>query len=1078
MLQWVVSSALKYRRPVLAVGVVVVAAALWELGHAKVDALPEFTPPTVDVQTEALGLSAEEVEQLVTVPLEQNFLNGIPFLDTISSRSVPGLSSVTLVFEPHTSLFTARQLVQERLSLTTELPNVSKPPEMLQAESSASRLMMIGLSSQRLSPVDLSLLAKYVVRPRLLGVPGVADVAIWGQRDLQLQVQVDPRHLQALGVSLDQVVTTAGNALFVSPLTFLEASTPGTGGFIDTANQRLAVQHLLPIKTAQDLSRVAVVNTSGLRLGDVATVVQANQALIGDTSIPRGSALLLVVEKLPRANTIDVTNRVTQMLKTLRPGLGDVNVDTSVYRPATFIETAIGNLRHAVVIAALLVVVALVLLFFDWGAAVIALVTVPASLITASYVLYLRHTTFYATVVAGLLLGVAIVVHDAVVVTEAIRRRPDASTAGAPAAAKPIGSPLAETVVGIGRPLTYATIIAIVGLAPLLFLAGLPSKPFLPPIAASYALAVGASLLTAVTLTPALAGLLLPSQGLESGQTTTRLAHWIRQPYQALLARAIHTPAPVGLLVGALAVAGLVSVSQLVASLRPTFRETELVVQWDGPPGTSLTEMDRVLGRAQAELRSVHGVHDVGVQVGRAVSGDQVVAVDSGQLWVELDRDADRGATVAAVERVVSGYPGFRRQVFTYFNDRVKAAGPAMAAPVIVRVYGQDFSVLHAKADEIRQLLTGVNGVVAPQVESQTQAPTIAVGVDLGAAQAHGIKPGDVRRAATTLVSGLDVGSLYEDQRVFQVAVVGMPSVRQNLTAVQDLVIDTPEGGHVRLGDVARVQIAPSLNLIKHQDVSRYLDVSAEVRGRNVNSVLADVHRRLNRVSLPLQYIAKVLNGHSAQSAANRRIAGAVALSAVIIFLLLQAAFDSWLLAAIAFLAVPLSLVGGAIALWASGSVISLGATVGFFAVGALAVRASILLLTAFRDAERAEPELPRADIIQHVASEQIGPTLGAAVVAALAFLPFVTIGSVPGTEIVGAMAGVILGGLVSLSLVNLFALPVAYLWCAGRKRARPGQRGADTSVVEELAEVPASVGPTPHGPLQPRRGRPGEAPV
>ncbi|MCU1452108.1 MAG: transporter, partial [Acidimicrobiales bacterium] len=480
MLTWLARLSLRHGRTVVVVALVALVAGCWHVRHAKVDALPEFNPPTVEIQTEALGLSAQEVEQLVTTPLEHNFLNGMPFLDSIRSRSVPGLCSVVLVFKPGTDLFTARQLVQERLSLTGELPNVSKPPQMLQAVSATSRVMSIGLSSRQLSGIQMSVLAKFGIRPRLLGVPGVANVSIFGQRDLQLQVQVDPLALRAHGVSLDQIITTTGNALFVSPLTFLEASTPGSGGFFDTPNQRLQVQHILPIKSPEDLAKVAVAEVSPpLRLGDVASVVQDHQPLIGDATLKNGPGLVMVVEKLPGANTIEVTKAVDAALDTLAPGLQGIAIDRSIFRPATYVQKASHNVLVGAGVAAMLVLVALGLALFDWRAALVGFVSAALSVVAAAYVLFLRGATFDALVAAGLVVAVGIALHDAVVVTAATHR----------AGVTPEGDGAADdarleaAVVGVGRPISYASLIALVALAPVLFLAALPSKPFLPPVA-------------------------------------------------------------------------------------------------------------------------------------------------------------------------------------------------------------------------------------------------------------------------------------------------------------------------------------------------------------------------------------------------------------------------------------------------------------------------------------------------------------------------------------------------------------------------------------------------------------------
>ncbi|MGH2726422.1 MAG: efflux RND transporter permease subunit, partial [Actinomycetota bacterium] len=331
----IIGSSLKLRRLAVIVIAGVFFLALTQLGDAPVAMLPEFGPPTVEVQTEALGLSAVEVEQLITAPMEQDLLNGVAFLDAIRSESVAGLSSIELIFEPGTDLFNARQVVQERLSQAHALPNVSKPPQMLQPLSSTNRVMMIKLSSKDISLIDMSVLTRWTIRPRLMGVAGVANVSVWGQRDLQLQVQVDPERLRGRGVTLQQVIESTGNALWSSPLSFLEASTPGTGGFIDTPNQRLGIQHLQPIKNAEQLSAVTIDHTGNrLRLGDVADVVQNHQPLIGDAVFADGPGLLLVVEKFPDADTLKVTDDLDAALASLRPGRTGIRVDSSIFRPA------------------------------------------------------------------------------------------------------------------------------------------------------------------------------------------------------------------------------------------------------------------------------------------------------------------------------------------------------------------------------------------------------------------------------------------------------------------------------------------------------------------------------------------------------------------------------------------------------------------------------------------------------------------------------------------------------------------------------------------------------------------------
>src|SRR6476619_4142695 len=388
-MRWLIGSSLRLRRVVAVVAAGVIVLSVAQLWHASVDTLPEFGPPTVQVQTEALGLSAPEVEQLITVPLEQDLLAGVPWLDTMRSASIPGLSSIELIFDPGTDLLRARQVVQERLTQAAGLPNVSATPHMLQPLSSTSRIMMIRLSSATVSPIEMSVLARWTIRPKLLGVQGVANVSIWAQRQRQLQVQVDPDRLATYGLSLDR--------------------------FIDTANQRLGIQHLQPITTASDLAKVPIDRASGgaLRLGDVADVVEDHQPLIGDAIFTDGDpGLLLIVEKFPGANTLDVTHDVESALDALRPGLSGVTLDPTVYRPAGYMERSAANLGIALVISLVLMIVGLGVLLLGWRGALVGLAAILSSFSVALLVLFLRGTTINTMVLAGLVMALAVVIDD------------------------------------------------------------------------------------------------------------------------------------------------------------------------------------------------------------------------------------------------------------------------------------------------------------------------------------------------------------------------------------------------------------------------------------------------------------------------------------------------------------------------------------------------------------------------------------------------------------------------------------------------------------------------------------------
>jgi len=416
MMTWLIGAVLRMRRLILALLVGVLGLAAVQLHAAAVDAYPEFQPTRVQVQAEALGLSAQEVEQLITVPIEQDLLNGVPWLSSITSRSMPGLSAIDLEFEPGTDLYEARQMVQERMSQAKALPNVGTPPAVIQPTASTSRVAMIGLTSSKVSLIDLSVLARWQIRPRLMSVPGVAQVSIWGQQDRQLQVQVDPARLERRHVTLTQLVETAGNALWVSPLSFVEASTPGTGGFVETPNQRLGVQHVSPIQTADELADVAVEDVRGgpVRLGDVTDVVEDHPVLIGDATDGGRDGLMLVVERFPGADTARVAHDVEEALAAMRPGLADITVDTSVYQPVRYLDSAVRRLGIATLAGLLLLALAVGLLTRSWRVAVVATVAVITSLTVALWLVSLRDGTLTAMTVIGLATAVALVVDDAV----------------------------------------------------------------------------------------------------------------------------------------------------------------------------------------------------------------------------------------------------------------------------------------------------------------------------------------------------------------------------------------------------------------------------------------------------------------------------------------------------------------------------------------------------------------------------------------------------------------------------------------------------------------------------------------
>jgi Cu/Ag efflux pump CusA len=1029
-MRWIIESSLRFRLLVLAITAAVIGFGVAQLRTAPVDIYPEFTPTQVEVQTEALGLSAEEVEQLITVPLEQDLLVGVPFLAEIESVSLPGLSSVLMTFEPGTDLLDARQVVQERLTQAVGaagLPEVAKPPQMIQPVSSNRRVSMITLSSGSLTPIDVSVLSRWVISPQLMGVPGVANVTVWGFRDRQLQVLVDPERLRQNETTLAQVIETAGNALEVSPLTFLEASTPGTGGFIDTANQRLNIFHEQAITTADELAQVPLENsgTAAPRtLGDVTTVVENSQPLIGDAICANEQqCLFLVVEKFPGANTVEVTEGVDAALDAMRPGLGDIRIDSSLYRPASFIESSFEHLGWALLAGALLMLLVIGAVYRDWRRLLISIVAITTSLATSALVLWARGTTLNLMVIAGLVLALTAIIHDAVGDLPAVARRLRESRKQD--SSRPAFAPIVDATATTRYGVLYAVLIVAVATTPLFFLRG-EGGAFLPPIVLSYLLAVVASMVVALTVTPALGLVLLANAPLRSPEFwwRQRMRHGYDQMAPRLVVRtraAFATAAAIGAI-------GLLAVPFLDTSVRPSFKERDVLVHVEAPPGTSLPRVTEITEQAVADLGSLPGVVGVGGQIGRAVMSDQIVNVNSAEIWVKVDAAADYDAALAAISDTVDGFPDVATDVLTYSEERVADLLGSSEDDVVVRIYGENADVLDATADEVQALITDVDGVDGVNVRRALEEPTVEVEVDLARAQAAGVKPGDIRRAAATLLGGITVGNLFEQQKVFDVVVWGAPEIRQSETDIEELLVDAPNGGHVRVGDVAEVRVVPNPTVIRHESVSPYLDVTVDVRGRGVAAVAQDVDALLGQVEFPLEHHAEVMGEFEDRQVDRARIIGVAITAAIAVFLLLQAAFRSWRLAALSMSTLPLALAGGVVAALLSGGTVTLGSIAGLVAVVGFAARAVILLIRRYQELERAEGIAFGVDLVVRGTRQSMVPTLTAALAIAVVLVPIAVLGGVAGFEIVQPMAITVLGGLVTTIVLNLFVVPVLYL--------------------------------------------------
>jgi len=733
---------------------------------------------------------------------------------------------------------------------------------------------------------------------------------------------------------------------------------------------------------------------------------------------------MLVVQKLPWANTLEVTLRVEAALAEMRPGLPGYEIDTTIFRPATFIEMSIDNLTESLLVGGLLVVGVLLLFLYEWRIALISASIIPLSLMFSLLVLSLGGATINVMTLAGLAIAIGAVVDDAIVDVENIIRRlrqlrKEGST-------QSTASIVAEASIEMRGPIVYASLIEISALLPVFFLEGL-SGSFFQPLAQAYVVAGLVSPLIALTVTPALVLMLLGNAPVE--RRSSPILAWLHWIYDKMLEPIVARPRRAYFTMAAIVLAGLSVLSFVGRELLPAFKERDFLMHWITTAGTSHPEMVRITRRACAELLTVPGVRNAGAHIGQANLADEPYGINFTENWISIDPAVDYDATVKKIQATVDGYPGLIRDVQTYLKERIREVLTGTSDAVVIRIYGQDLHVLQSKAQEVKQALKDIKGIADLKVEVHSDIPQVEVELDFAAARLHRINPGDVRRATAVLVSGEEVGDIFLDGKDYLVDVWSTPETRQSVTSIRELLIDTPARGHVRLGDIADIRIRPTPNVVERVGQSRKIDVSANVKGRDLGSVARDVERAVKTVQLPLGYHVEVLGENKERQAADRRllIVGLVAVTAI--FFLLYTSFENWRLALLTFSTLPWALVGGLLAaFFTNGGILSLGSLVGLLTILGIATRNGIMMISHFQHLEEVEGEPFGPALVLRGARERIAPILMTALTTGLALVPLVIRGNIPGQEIEHPMAMVILGGLLTSTLLNLFVLPSLYL--------------------------------------------------
>ena len=687
----------------------------------------------------------------------------------------------------------------------------------------------------------------------------------------------------------------------------------------------------------------------------------------------------------------------------------------------------------------------LCLFLYSWRTAVISVVAIPLSLVAAGLVLHWRGATINTMILAGMVIALGDIVDDAIIdIENVVRRLRQHRSAGSGVSTSRV---ILDASLEVRSAIVYATLIEIVAVAPIFMLEGL-SGSFFRPLATSYALALLASMVVALTVTPAMSLIFFRNPS-SLRHKESPVVPALQRGYHYILQKIVYRPRRAYVAVGLATVMGVAALPLLGQSLLPSFKERDFLMHWLTVPGTGQPEMFRISARANHELLEIPGVRNAGSHIGQALLMDEVVGIDFGENWISVDPSVDYDETLAKVQEVVDGYPGLNRDVLTYLKERIREVLTGSSEAITIRIYGQDLPQLQETADEVNEILASVPGVTENHVESLKDIPQVSVVVDLKEAQRYGLKPGDVRRTAARLLAGEEVGDIFRDGKAYDVQVWSSPETRDTYGDIENLLFDTPSGEYVRLKDVADVTIEPVPNVIYHDALARSLDVGANIDGtRDLGSIVADVESRLEDYDWPEEYHAEFLGEYTERrAAANRLNAGAIA-AAIGILLLLQASFGSWRLATLSFLTLPIALIGGVLAAYLSGGVISLGSLVGFFTVLGIVARNGIMLISHYQHLERFEGVPFGPELVLQGARERVVPIMMTVLTTGLALVPLLIAGEIPGQEIEYPMAWVILGGLITATLLNLFVVPSLYL--------RFAKKGGEGGVMIPAAPVPA----------------------
>ncbi len=1019
MLTAIVRFSLRFRGVIIALACVLLGYGLYALSRAKYDVFPEFAPPQAVIQTEAPGLAPEQVEVLVTQPIE-NAINGVAGIESLRSGSIQGISVITVTFNAGTDIYRDRQVIAERLAtLGGQLPEGVRTPVMTPLTSSTSIVLVVGLTSQTRSLMDLRTAADWTVKQRLLAVPGVAKVAVFGGQVKQIQIQLHPDRLVRYNLAIQDILAAGRRATGVRG-----------AGFAENRNQRIVLQTEGQSLTPDELARTVLLHRDGasVTIGDVARVVEAPEPPIGAAAIMGGPGVILMISAQYEANTVEVTQRIEQALAELRPALEreGIVLRSDLFRPANFIQTAVSNVRSSLLIGAVLVVLVLLLFLFNLRTGAISVAAIPLSLLTAVTVLEYFGFTLNTMTLGGLAIAIGEVVDDAVIdVVNIVRRLRENRGRENP---RPVFRVVLDASIEVRSAVVYATFAVILVFVPIVTLSGLGGRLF-APLGIAYILSVLASLLVALTVTPALCFALL-SRG-PMAEREPPVVVWLKENYRALLLGVERHP---GMVVGGVAIftiAGLATLPFFGGSFLPELNEGHLIVHMSAVPGTSLEESLRLGRRVTNALLKIPYVRSVAQRVGRAEKADDILGSQDSEFEVDLKplKGEEVDLAEAAIRNALIQFPGANFAVNTFLTERVEETLSGYTASLVVNIFGNNLDVLDGEAREVARVLAGVKGAADVLVRSPAGTPQVVIRLRKEALVRWGFDPVEVLDAIRAAYQGDVVNQFYEGNRVFDVSVILDPQEQQNIAEIGTLPLRNSTGTYVRLRQLADVYETSGRYVVLHQGARRVQTVTSNVAGRDINSFTSDAEKQIrSRVSFPAGTYVEFTGAAEAQARSKRDLLVHSLMVGVGILLLLSIVLGSFRNLLLVLINLPFALVGGALAVFASGGGLTLGSMVGFVTLFGITLRNSIMMMSHYEHLVSSEDMTWGLEAAIRGASERLAPILMTALVTALGLLPLAVGSGAPGREIEGPMAMVILGGLATSTALNLLVLPTLAL--------------------------------------------------